>query len=98
MPSAAGQPDLSAIPLNVPPPPEPTPHTSRSRSEVVGLRVSRDAQRWWKQATTLAGVTYDLPDGLIPKVAMEFLIANFPEIMAECVRREYGVEVQVRQS
>lgn len=95
MPSASQQAPLAATPLVIPAPPAPTHHAARIESAVVGLRVPKDTQKWWRRASTVAAATYELPEGLIPKVAMEFISANFPEIIKECVRREYGVDVHV---
>jgi hypothetical protein len=48
---------------------------------------------WWQSTTTLAQVTYKLPRGVLPRIAVEVIKAHFPDILREAVHHVHGVDI-----
>lgn len=69
------------------PPPPPMQFEVRRTTAVLGLRVDEETLVWWKRNTGIATAALQIPDGLLPRVAAEYLCHALPEIVKECERR-----------
>jgi hypothetical protein len=88
------QPPFNGLPNGffAPPPPNPIPGVE-PKTEVLGLRCPAADVEWWQSTTTLAQVTYKLPRGVLPRIAVEVIKAHFPDILREAVHHVHGVDI-----